>query len=293
MASSTSNSEVLRYLSGLILSVTLCFCVQGLALKQVGGRPGKSESNFFSSLGRIQAGIRMEPRVMLLGSSITGRLPDESGGFDGVANLGCDGGSAADVLRAIDRGTLPGAPLLIVEGNTLYRAVGASASEVGEAIDGLWFSVGRRIPVLSAAARPSAFAYSALLERRLGQPSTTRNAVLPVKGTPGVPVVYAPLGREAEALVAELSEVISRLQNRGMRVEVVVLPPGAAPGSPNLQVPQVLAGRSGVRFWDLNKGLPEGAVKLTDGVHMDRASATATLRTLMRQLTHDAGGQEP
>ncbi|MBK1827826.1 hypothetical protein [Haloferula rosea] len=279
----------MRYLASLLFTAAILFSIQGYALWRADGRPGKNESNFFSSIGRIQAGIKIEPRVMLLGSSLTGRLPDESNGFEGVANLGCDGGSAADALRAIDRGRLPGAPLLIVEGNTLYKSAGAPPSEVAKALDGVWFSMGRRFPLLSAAARPSAFFYSALLESRVGAFDTTESMPLPVVSSPVVPVSSADLDPDEVELVLELVDVISRLKVRGMVVEIVILPPGAPEGAPNVEVPRALARTADVRFWDLSRGLPEGAVKLTDGVHMDRESATATLRCLLAEFESSPG----
>lgn len=100
----------MRYPLILAITLALCFAAQSLALHLSGGRTAKSESNFFSSIGRIQAGAQGKPEVMVLGSSITGRLPDRTQGFHGWANMGCDGGSAVDALRAMDAGILPTAP---------------------------------------------------------------------------------------------------------------------------------------------------------------------------------------
>jgi len=151
----------MRYALTLALTLTACFGIQTLALHHVGGRTTKSESNFFSSIARIQTGAA-EPvaKVFLAGSSLTGRFPSRTAEFPDVANLGCDGESAAVVMRAIDKGILPLPPVLVIEGNTLYREQTASESLVGTVMESQWFELGRNIPNLSATARPSAFAYS-------------------------------------------------------------------------------------------------------------------------------------
>ena len=91
----------MNYPSILVLSLAACFGLQSLALHLVGGRTAKSESNFFSSIARIQTGAA-EPvaEVFLVGSSLTGRFPSRSAEFPDVANLGCDGENAAVVMRA-------------------------------------------------------------------------------------------------------------------------------------------------------------------------------------------------
>ena len=99
----------MRYALPFALTLALLFTVQTLALRAVGGRTAKSESNFFSSVGRIQAGTTGKVDAMMLGSSITGRLPDKAQGYAGWANMGCDGGSAVVTLRAMDKGLLPAA----------------------------------------------------------------------------------------------------------------------------------------------------------------------------------------
>ena len=159
----------MSYFFTLLLTLATCFAVQWFALRQVGGRTAKSESNYFSSLGRIQAGTSGKPRVILLGSSITGRLPDRAQGFEGFANMGCDGGSAVDALRAMDQGYLPTAPVLVIEMNTLHLALQPKPSEIGSAIRSPWFQAGMRAPAISAYARPSAFLYSKLLARKIGE----------------------------------------------------------------------------------------------------------------------------
>lgn len=275
------------YFFSLLLTLAACFGVQALAFRAVGGRTAKSESNFFSSLARIQNGVR-EPqaRIYLLGSSLTGRFPDRGSGFEEVANLGCDGGSAVDTLRAIDCGTLPKPEWLVIEGNTLYRATGSGQSEVARALDTPWFKFGRQFSSFSAAARPSMFLYGQLLARRTGQFAPPGES-LPLTSVPLLPQARMELADEEDELVNECAAILVRLDKTGCRALVVFLPPGAPKESPNYRVSCELAARAGVEFWNLAEGLPEGAVRFTDGIHMDARSASATLGTILKGLQDD------
>lgn len=281
VASSTSSFRP-AYRLALILGLVVCFGAQTLVLRLTGGRTTKSESNFFSSVARLQSGIRGTPRVMLLGSSITGRLPDRNRGFEGVGNLGCDGGSAAEILRAMDKGIIPRAPDLIVEGNTLYRAVGAGETELAAALGKQWFRRGVAIPNLSAAARPSSVAYTLLMERKMGSASAGSAPVIPTRTRPvlvaGAPAQVSPAGN---VLLDELTGILARLTAAGTKIIIVMLPPGAQAGTPSRVLPEELARRSGLPFWDLAAAIPPDSVRFTDGVHMDPPSAAATLRTLL------------
>ena len=281
VASSTSSFRPAYWLA-LVLGLAVCFGAQTLVLRLTGGRTTKSESNFFSSVARLQSGIRGTPRVMLLGSSITGRLPDRNRGFEGVGNLGCDGGSAAEILRAMDKGIIPRAPELIVEGNTLYRAVGAGETELAAALGKQWFRRGVAIPNLGAAARPSSVAYTLLMERKMGSASAGSAPVIPTRTRPvlvaGAPAQVSPAGN---VLLDELTGILARLTAAGTKIIIVMLPPGAQAGTPNRVLPEELARRSGLPFWDLAAAIPPDSVRFTDGVHMDPPSAAATLRTLL------------
>jgi len=282
---------MLSYIVPFALTLAACFGIQTLALRFVGGKTNKSESNFFSSVARIQAGIRDHPEVMLLGSSITGRLPDRTGGFEGVANLGCDGGSAVDTLRALDCGLLPSASVLVIEGNTLYRSVGGHQSEIAKAIGSPWFQVGRQIPNLGATARPSAFAYSQLLVRKFGSSLGMEGPILPINSRPVLASTATSLGSDDQILVKEMVEVCEHLKSRKVSLLLVILPSGDGSTLASRQIPMALSHAAGVPVWDLTVGLPANAVKLTDGVHMDPASAAASLRTIMRELKSQKCGR--
>lgn len=284
MVSSTSSSSSkprLAYVLSLAAALAACFAGQSLLIKRTGGRTTKSESNYFSSIARLQSGVRGEPQVMFLGSSITGRLPDRSRGFEGVANLGCDGGSAVETLRAMDAGTIPRAPYLIIEGNTLYRAVGAKETDIAKAMHEQWFRTGVAVPNLSAAGRPSSMAYTLLMERKIGAGGRD---VPPfeVRTQPTLSPVQQPTSKEEDALLEEVTGILHRLTAAGSKITIIMFPPGAEPASPNRRLPEELARRAGLPFWDLANAIPPGMVKFTDGVHMDPTSAAAAVHTIFK-----------
>jgi len=283
------------YAITLSLTLTLCFAAQALALRASGGRFAKSESNFFSSISRIQAGIRGEPEIMILGSSITGRLPDRAQGFAGVANMGCDGGSAADTIRAIDEGLLPAAPVIIVEANALQVAFQGD-SEIARTMRKPWFRIGTMIPALSAYARPAACLYSPLLARRTGDFGTPDGDDLGDGSSPTrAPDSWKALevsGRERD-ISNELAVRIANLRSRGSRVVVVWLPPGRDDDAPLPAWIRHMTATSGAEWWDLaQQALPE-RIALTDHVHMDAPSASRTLRSMLRGLETSSDSNGP
>lgn len=277
----------MRYISIFLASLSLCFVAQHFALRSSGGRFTKSESNFFSSLGRIQAGTVGKPEVMLLGSSITGRLPDRAQGFAGFANMGCDGGSAVDALRAIDANLLPLAPVLVIEANTLTQALDPIPSEVGQAMARPWFRIGMKVPALSAYARPSAFFYSLLLARRVGDYGD------PVSGgnleVESIPVALASkndlrIARPEAELKEEIVALVKRLSARGIEVVFVWLPPSRKDGSRIPEWMHAAIAESGSLWWDLGHEADNRLITLTDAVHMSAPSAARTVISLKQGL---------
>jgi hypothetical protein len=277
----------MKYPSIIIFTLVLCFSAQLLALRSSGGRFTKSESNFFSSIGRIQAGTVGKPEVMLLGSSITGRLPDRAQGFGGFANMGCDGGSAMDALRAMDKGILPVAPVLVIEVNTLSRALDPIASEVGVAMERPWFGIGMKVPAVSAYARPSAFFYSLLLARKVGDYGDPVNGEsLEVNSLPvAVEAKESPRIRPREAeLKEEIVAIVRRLSARGAKVVFVWMPPGRGDGSGIHDWIHATITESGSLWWDLGQEADAGLITLTDATHMSAPSAARTVISLREGL---------
>lgn len=277
----------MRYPLIITITLTALFALQSFALHLSGGRTTKSESNFFSSLGRIQAGAQGKPEVMVLGSSITGRLPDRAQGYVGWANMGCDGGSAVDALRAMNEEILPIAPNLIIEANTLQLALDGKPTEIGQAMRRPWFKVGLSIPNLSAYARPAAFFYSKLLTRKIGEfASAGSNSDLGATSKPR-PVVAPPqatLTPREEKLNDEVTTILKRLQAGGTCSIIVWLPPARGGNSPPPPWILDMARRSGSPYWDLGQDAAPGTVTLTDGVHMAAPSAARTMVSLQAIL---------
>ena len=276
----------MRYFLILILTLAACFGVQALALQMSGGRTLKSESNFFSSVGRIQAGAHAQQDIMVLGSSITGRLPDVAQGFSGISNMGCDGGNGIDSLRAIDKGILPSAPWIFVEANTLQLSLNPKPTEISRTMEGRWFQYGIEHPSISAYARPAAFFYSKLLSKKIGSYVSTdadRGFGFTTLPSPAVAQQNPDLTAAQQALIAEVSEIISRLRNKGSEVIFVWLPPARGDDQQLTWIlPMAAASKS--YWWDLGQSVPKEEIKLTDGVHMDATSATRTTGELLNAV---------
>jgi hypothetical protein len=224
---------------------------------------------------------------MVLGSSITGRLPDRAQGFTGFANMGCDGGSAVDALRAMDAGILPSAPILVIEANTLHMALDAKPTEIGQAMRRPWFMVGLDVPNLAAYARPAAFFYSKLLARKIGGFGAAGDVDdLGVTSRPQriEQTTPATLTARENELVEELTGILGRLKARGSDAMIVWMPPARGDDWDTPPWILELARRSGIPYWDLGQQAAPGTVTLTDGVHMAAPSAARTVRSLAKVI---------
>lgn len=278
----------MRYFLLLTFSLAVWFVAQTLALRASGGRTIKSDSNFFSSLGRIQAGAHSRQKIMVLGSSITGRIPDSAQGFSGISNMGCDGGHGIDTLRAIDQGIIPSAPWIFIEANTLGHSLTETRSEVSRAMTRPWFRLGIEIPSISAYSRPSAFFYSKLLESKIGsfrKEDAERGFGTGTNPTKLHPALRRELTPIQNQVIAEVSGVIARLRQNGSQFIFVWLPPARAETRPPDWILS-LAEASNSYWWDLAQAVPKEEVRLTDSVHMDATSATRTTGDLLRAIEH-------
>jgi len=275
-----------RYPIALVAVLAACFAAQTVALRLSGGKTVKSESNYFSTLARVQTQVDGAPKIMMLGSSLAARMGDRAQPVAGVANLGCDGGSAMVTLRAMDRGELPVAPQLIIELNSLAYDLKGAGKDTGAALASDWFQIGRSCSNLGATARPTAFAFSWLMARKAESGSFSPEP-LPISSHPVVLAGESPplANPQAEKLVQEAQGILARLHDKGVRITLILLPPGEKPDSVELAVAEAVGRRSGLPYWDLNAGLPPDAVGFTDGRHLDAAGAQKVLMTLMGELS--------
>jgi hypothetical protein len=187
----------------------------------------------------------------------------------------------------MDAGILPVAPVLVIEVNTLSRALEPGSSEVGQAMGRPWFGMGMKVPAVSAYARPSAFFYSLLLARRVGDYGDPESgANLEVKSLPIALDVKEGIelpSREAE-LKKEVVAIIRRLSAKGAKVVFVWLPPGRSDGSGIPGWIQAAIAESSSLWWDLGQEADKQLVTLTDGVHMAAPSAARTVISLKQGL---------
>jgi hypothetical protein len=81
-----------------------------------------------------------------------------------------------------------------------------------------------------------------------------------------------------------MEAIFMRLQNKGVKLMIVILPPGKSKDTPNVRLPAEISRRTNVPLLDLTDSLPKDSVRFTDGVHMDPQSAAAALRTILKAL---------
>ena len=273
--------HVMRYCSAFTITLAACFAAQTMLLRASGGRTLKGESNFFSSLARLQTGIAPLPRIMLLGSSMTGRLPDRAAGWEGVANLGCDAGSAVTALRAIAKGQFPVPEAVVVEANTLVMGIRAKPGEIDQAIGSAWFWAGVHVPQVGATARPAAIAYSAALVSRTG---TYGKKIPAVSGTVERPMPWPRqeiLPPEEEQVTTELIDLLLQVRRRGARIMLVELPCRQSNKTEWIQIVRQVSHRAECALVDLADLLPAEQLGFTDAVHLDAKSAVLCLESLL------------
>ena len=270
-----------------MLSLVGCFGLHAIGLSFLGGGVDKGESNYFSSLARMQHAARGQSTIFLLGSSRTGRLPDRRSApdeFPEVANLGCDGGSALVALRAIDEGSLPCPPVLIIEGNTLVHDLEQRGQLVATGIRSPWFQAGVHWGQLRADARPASLLYSVMRDRKFRAFDKADHSFVPSHLKPRVETEERDLPPAADGLVDELSGITQRLRDRGARLLLVMLPPASNRESLNAGIPLEWSRRSGIPCLDLGQTMAESEWTYTDGIHLSPASANLAIDLILGEI---------
>lgn len=293
MDSSTSNSEPasqpispVPYGAAFVVAAVLLFTGQFALIRKVDGRPGKGESNFFSSLARVQRACAAECEMALVGSSVTGRLPDRTAGIAGIANLGIDGGNGLDGLRAIEDGLVQVRRHVVIETNTLAVGLHAKDVQVSDGFDGLWFQLGKKFPLFSYSARPTSMIY--LLARSRSSADAGAAATPPAAPSLGPEVITRlpelPLPALEEGRVDRMCQGIETLKQRGILVTLVQYPPAANETSMEYRMAAAISARCQIPLWNLGRALPKDTYVLTDGIHLDARSAREVTELLHNAL---------
>lgn len=246
----------------------------------------KGESNYFSTLARLQTAARVEtPQIAFVGSSLTGRFPMECLGRKGI-NLGCDGGSSLDSMLLLSSGSFKVPPHVVIEANVLE----SDSTSLRGIAEGGWFKLGVELPGFSAAYRPSSLFYRCLKQSvsHLDSGVNMRAAQWAAfRERPKVPVSKHEIKDASLAEYARITELVVALKKTGCRVMVVWIPNGRGRGElSQKQVGQAeqMAADCNVPFFDLRELDELKLVDYTDGVHLDERSAANVVQLIEYQL---------
>jgi hypothetical protein len=249
-----------------------------LVLKLTGWRAEFAENNWQANQIRLQRYLFAEkaPRVVLLGSSVTGRLLTEyfqRTSLSNIANLGLDGSGpflgSAIVQR---RNDLP--QIVLVETYLVQKPWTANDTLLLNSVDDFSQWLARWAPVLRAENRPTTLLYSRLKRRKdaFGKPASQSAAAKAVPST--IPAA------EREAAGKQFQNALAGLQQRGVKIAFVRYPTGQPlddlrqplpPDDPAVRMSQAL----GVPLLDPAQATAEVDHELTytDGFHLTSDSA--------------------
>jgi hypothetical protein len=280
----SSSPSIPRFLTGVLAALAFCFGMQGVAYYKLNAGAIKAESNYYSSLGRIQKARAPSASLALIGSSITGRLPGREAGNNDVANLGADGGSPLDGMELLVDGVIAQPQWLVVETNTLFNQIGYARIPLVAGAKGSWFRIGANFPLVGASARPSGMLYSRILNR--SQPATAEpfpvNLTSPLAGHGGE-LSLASLSPAQFERLRTLESGLKSLKHRGVRLLFVNYPAGQmAAREQNLMLTAVLhlSRETGSAFLDLAGQIDRTELTFTDPVHLGPESAARILKTM-------------
>lgn len=262
-------------------------------LHRTGWRAEYAESNVLANEIRWQRFDRMrtDARVVLVGSSIGGRLPVEalSGRATGGANLCFDGASARLGLELLaEAAVFP--EWLFIEANTLTLPPSPNEATLRAAFTGVTSRLARSVPFLRAEHRPVSLAYSAFKQRADRRRAAARATPDLSPPTPDLrPEPASPGETAADPAAREWRERLRPFQVRGTRLVLVMLPDGGQDRAEEYALARALAA-DGIPFFDLKGAWPEAAFAYSDGIHLVRPAAEAVAAWLGRQTI---GGQTP
>jgi hypothetical protein len=234
-----------------------------------------------------------DPQVVMLGSSMGGRLPIEvlAGPGQRAVSLCLDGsGPSLGAALLEEDGVWP--EVVVIEANTLIRPSSPNDLTLRSHFRSFHNVLGRALPIFRAENRPVSIVFSRLKEwmderRARGQaPAQSSQAdldqLLPRQGNPTKPA-QAATTPEADQWVA----TARRFQARGCRVVVVMLPDGGRDQAENYAVARRLAAE-GFRFLDVKGAFREDRFRYTDGLHLIRASGWEVADLIGRAIAASA-----
>jgi hypothetical protein len=264
-----------------------------------------AETNFQANLIRLQAFLfDPQPRAVLVGSSISGRLlPDyfDKTQLAPMANLGLDGSSA---LFGLDLTLTRPPQVVIVEVNTLLKQPDANDQLLAATIHSPSFRLSGYLPILRAQSRPSSMLYSWLKLRRNNPaaispdvppaaPPTSAFSLQPSALPHSAPTIPSPSSEASYAATRDrLRAQIQALRTRGCHIVLVRLPAGHQSASDNQATHDFcdnLAQEFNLRQLDLGAELSSRGrpISYTDGMHLTPSSAREASRLLAELLAND------
>jgi hypothetical protein len=258
-----------------------------------------AETNYQSNLIRLQAFLfDQEPRSVLVGSSLSGRLLP--GYFQGtelapLANLGLDGSNPRFGLEIVAQRP---PRLVLIEENMLLRALDANDQLLEQATRSRLFRLSRSLPFLRARARPSSMLYSWLKLRSREQSAPAMQSAAPEK--PGAAPETALVSLDVpghETTHAKLRSQIQALIKRGCRIVLVRLPSGrkrTVENEPAFALGEQLAKEMHLLEVDLDAECSSrgDTLRYTDGQHLAPASARTASR-LLAGLVSESQSKSP
>lgn len=258
-------------------------------LRLTGWRAEYAESNVVANEIRWQHfdRCRNAARVVVVGSSIGGRLPVEALAGDGQkgVNLCFDGSNARLGLELLSAaGVYP--QWLFIEANTLTLPPSPNEATLRAAFSGFASRLARTVPFLRAENRPVSLAYSVFKQRADRRRAAAR--VVPDLSTelrrprPGQPPVEPASDSVTTAALTEWRGRLRPFRERGTQVVLVMLPDGGQNRARDYALARALAAE-GFPFLDLKGTWPEEMFAYSDGIHLVRPAAEALAAWLGRQ----------
>jgi hypothetical protein len=272
----------------LLTTAGLLAAYTGL-LQQTGWRAEYAESNVVANEIRWQRFERRRnaARIVVVGSSIGGRLPVEAlvGDREKGINLCFDGSNARlgmELLAAA--GVHP--EWLFIEANTLTLPPSPNEATLRAAFSGFTGRLARAVPFLRAESRPVSLVYS-VFKQRADRRRAAGKVIPDLSSEPRRPGPEPPRVAPVSdpAITSALTEWRGRLRpfrERGTQVVLVMLPDGGQDRARDYALARALAA-DGFLFFDLKGTWPEEVFAYSDGVHLVRPAAEALAAWLGRR----------